>query len=54
MQITFPLQGEQMTIPCLNDNQTIPISWMSLGDSITIIRKFVFQRKLTIIFFLGK
>jgi hypothetical protein len=35
-----------MTIPCLNNNQTIPISWMSLGDSVTIICKFIFQRKI--------
>ncbi|CAF0713867.1 unnamed protein product [Adineta steineri] len=37
IQITFPLQGQQMYIPILHDNDKIPISWMSLGDSVTII-----------------
>ncbi|CAF0976439.1 unnamed protein product [Rotaria sp. Silwood1] len=37
IQITFPLQGQQMNIPLLSNNKKMPISWMSLGDSITII-----------------
>ncbi|CAF2742258.1 unnamed protein product [Rotaria sp. Silwood2] len=37
IQITFPLQGQQMNIPFLPNNKKLPISWMSLGDSVTII-----------------
>ncbi|CAF1137149.1 unnamed protein product [Rotaria sordida] len=37
VQITFPLQGQQMNIPFLSKDKKMPISWMSLGDSVTII-----------------
>lgn len=35
-----------MKIPILNNGKTLPISWMTLGDSITIICKFFFPPNL--------
>ena len=46
MQITFPLQAEQMQIPHLTKNQLMPISWISLGDSITILREYFFSKAI--------
>ncbi|CAF0739285.1 unnamed protein product [Adineta ricciae] len=37
IQITFPLQGQHMSIPILRQTDPMPISWMSLGDSVAII-----------------
>ncbi|CAM4955090.1 unnamed protein product [Rotaria socialis] len=37
VQITFPLQGKQMKMAFLNTEKPMPITWMSLGDSVTII-----------------
>lgn len=35
-----------MYIPILHDHEKIPISWMSLGDSVTIISKFIIEEKV--------
>ncbi|UJR14271.1 hypothetical protein I4U23_001262 [Adineta vaga] len=37
IQITFPLQSQQMYIPILHNTDPMPVSWISLGDSVTII-----------------
>lgn len=48
MQITFPVQAEQMQIPHLTDDELMPISWISLGDSIMILREY-FSLSLSIV-----
>ncbi len=40
-----------MYIPILHDDDKIPISWMSLGDSVTIISKFIVKKKEPDVFF---
>lgn len=39
-----------MKIPLLNNGNSMPIAWMSLGDSVTIIGKFISKQNIEDVF----